>query len=226
MKSAYIVTQLLERELIQTQLDPATVLEMEAIPADKVLVLNVDPPTVTTKVLGALPKLIALHDQFIIHTPTFDIKVLSRVPNYALALQLSHLNYLRTTVCPADLKALREEAIETCEILRKDITAAARHALVDPTPIPDFDGRKRKNDDLATELGLMLRLCRDNWTLLCGQSALTLAQLDRAEQITSALLRCVARRNQAVSEVTKGRRYAPPRLHPPGSRLRPGAPGL
>jgi hypothetical protein len=177
------------------------------IPDHQVRTLNLDPATVVSTVLGAIPKIQALRSDIVKHTPTYDITELDLLGPCALAFQDAQVRYLSGTRSPDALQALGAEGKKTCDRFRADSMALTAHQLIEEKSLEQCRGLPGYKN-IANELGVFVAVLRPALPRIQGRCAITPEDLDRAEQISGALLRYVGLRddNPAAMEALANER--------------------
>jgi hypothetical protein len=177
--------------------------EVLAIEAKGLLTINIDVTNAVATAMGALPEIMALREQAST-LPGFEIRNFDSLELYALAMMHVQGEYVGASTPPAELLALNEEGVALRDVLHSDATALARRGLISGARLSDLKagpGYKLLAEDLV---GLSA-LLRSNWETIGGKTAITLAELDQAEELSAKLLSAVGAREQgpaAVAEVS------------------------
>ncbi|MET0791648.1 MAG: hypothetical protein ABW061_09030, partial [Polyangiaceae bacterium] len=169
--------------------------EAETVAAKDLLVINIDVTTAVTTATGALPEIMALRDQAS-KLPAFDIKHFDTLETYALATMHVQGEYVAASRPPEELLALNDQGIALREVLHSDATALAKRGLMNGSKLSSFKvspGYKILAEDLV---GLS-SLLRHNWDKIGSKTAITMAELDQAEELSDKLLSAVGAREQA-----------------------------
>ncbi len=174
--------------------------EIAAVPEEALATINIDVLASVTTVIGALPELMALRDEFVTHLPTFDIGLLDKFEAYTLALAHAHAQHLGADQPEEDTAALAEAVSSQRELLLSDWRALARRGLVSGAKLQELkgtNGYRNSAGDVLTVAGII----RNRWDDCAGKTALTLAELDEAESLAYRLLSSLGRREQAQAEM-------------------------
>jgi hypothetical protein len=167
--------------------------ELLALSAKAVLRINLDLPSVVATTLGALPRLMALRQDFERVFRAFDFAQLDALEDYALTLQHTHTEYLVTTQpvrCPP---ASLQEARSLRAALLQYLLALARRGLVDPAKWKRLHGPVGYAN-LATDLGMLAGIFRGVPALHEEPLLVTSAQLERATELSREILTVAGKR--------------------------------
>jgi hypothetical protein len=174
--------------------------ELAAIPANERLQVNLDVHS-TLRVVGcALPNLSALREQIKTALPVFDLVTFDKLEDYALALSYAHTRYLLAGRRPPELRPVAAEAARVRDTLLEEAVALANHGLV-PEAVFDRLSRRTGYKNLAHDLHVLSGVLREHWPQIRRKCATTSADLNRANQLATRLLRAGERRH-GPSEAT------------------------
>lgn len=177
-----------------------------ALEPDDLILINIDVPTAVTTALGSLPEIIALRERAKA-APEFQLTNIDELGTYARATMHAHGEWLAATTPPEALQALNDEGLALRDLLYSDATALSKRGLVNGAPLAEFKkGVGYKN--LATDLVGLASLLRHRWSEIASKSALMIAEIDRAEELSEKLLVAVGAREQApgvIAEVAQMR---------------------
>jgi len=186
-----------------------TVAERAALDRAKLRVINIDIVHAYTRVVGSLPRIMALRDRAS-RLAEFEIENFDNLETHALALMHAQGEYVSASSPPEVLAALNEEGITLRDNLYSDGVALARRGLVSAAPLKRFrtaPGYKHLAEDLV---GLS-SLLRRSWDEIGSRTVVTIAELDHAEAVSERLLHAVAERENAstvLSDAIQKRRQA------------------
>jgi hypothetical protein len=169
--------------------------DAEKVATKDLLVINIDVTTAVTTATGALPEILALRDQAS-KLAEFEIKNFDMLETFALATMHVQGEYVAASTPPEELLALNEQGIALREVLHSDATALAKRGLINGSKLSTFKvspGYKILAEDLV---GLS-SLLRHNWDKISAKTAITMAELDQAEDLSDRLLSAVGAREQA-----------------------------
>ena len=172
------------------------VAEMKALPDEKVRSVNVDVPTVVSRVLAATFKVVAMRPEILRDAPSVDLALIDKLQDYAWALQEAHVRYLSVGKPPNDLHALAETAEASRRALRVDSTVLVRRGLVDPARLTYCKGLPGYRN-VATELMVFATVLLDAWPQLQGKCCTSEDALHQATAVANALLAYVGLREQS-----------------------------
>ncbi|MET0793255.1 MAG: hypothetical protein ABW061_17165 [Polyangiaceae bacterium] len=171
--------------------------EVAAVDPTKFVPINVDVTSSYTTVLGALPRIAALRERAS-HVVEFDVKYFDILETYALALMHAQGEYVSASAPPEEIVTLSQEGNALRDALYSDAVALANRGVISGVPLADLKaapGYKNLGEDL---LGLS-SLIRRSWDKIASRTVITMAELDRAEQVSDRLLQAVASREQAAN---------------------------
>ncbi len=166
-----------------------------AVPESELIFINVDVPSATATILGAVPKVKALAAQ-LAALPTFDATTLEKLEPYALALYETHGAYIDAIRPPAEITELVAAAIEARDVLRANALSLAKHGLFDKESIDGYRGHTA-HKVVSTDLLVLTRGFRRRWADIEGKSPITGDALERAEMINEQLISAIGAREQA-----------------------------
>src|SRR5512147_1513801 len=174
--------------------------EIAAVPDDELQQISVDILAVTTKVMGALPEIMALRPQFVSHLPLFDIQKFDKLETYTLAANHAHTQFLGADTPAEAIPELSEQATSTRELLLSDASALAKRGYLNPAKLQELkgaNGHRNTASDVLTLAGIL----RDNWSKISGKTGVALEELDAAESLGYRLLNAVGFREQGPSTI-------------------------
>jgi hypothetical protein len=175
--------------------------EMQALAPEALLCVNLDVHVVVTTVLGAWPKLVSMRPQIAAGLPGFDLARFDRIERLARALMHAHTRRRIAAVPPATSRALAVEIDELRCLLRGDAEALARRGLLDAARLANNE-RTRGRRARAVELLELVELLHDALPALDGKTAITRADLQRAEELATQQLAALGTR----AELADGKR--------------------
>lgn len=184
--------------------------EITAVPTHKLRVISFDIATAVTILLGVWKQLLGLRARIVEEMPRFNIARFDKLEDYALALWHAHILYRAASEPVGSLQGLYEEGVDLRELLASDASALAKRGLLDATRLKELKGAVGYRP-IASDLSLLPAVLRENGTAIAGKTAVTPAELDRAEVISEQILMALGERDQgpAVSaEATLNRQRA------------------
>jgi hypothetical protein len=170
--------------------------DVQAMDPSEVRSINVDAPSAVARVLGALPKILALRADIADALPAFDMSKLDKLQDYACALQEAHVQSLSAGKTPDELRALGEEGDSLRTVLRTDAAALVARGLIDPARLESCNGQPGYKT-IATDLGILASVMLSCWPAIVGKSGTTEDELHRAEAIAEAILAYVGIHDQS-----------------------------
>jgi hypothetical protein len=179
-----------------------------ALVRTELVTINLDVPTAVTTVLGKLSGIRSFRAAITGTLPTFDLTTLDRLETYALATAHAHAVYASASASPEPLTKLMRACTSLRDTLHADATALAKRGLVAESLLRRFRSSIGYKSVAFDILGLSA-LLRRAWPQIEGKTALTLAELDRAELAAEGLLAALGERVRArgaLAEVVQLRR--------------------
>jgi hypothetical protein len=176
-----------------------TLPELVALPKDQLLVVNFDIPTATCTALGTVQRVAPWRAKILAELPGFDIHCLDRLGQYARALIRAQTGYTLAQKTPSDLRQLVGTTRRRYRVLLADARALAARELIQSERLDKLNGRRRSVDK-AFDLISLVNVLRDAWPSIEGKTALTLAELDSAEQQGHVLVYALAHRKRPLRD--------------------------
>jgi len=161
--------------------------EIKALDPAKVRTVNMDLPSGVARVLGALPRLLALQQEIEQQTPLYRIDKLKKLETYAYATQEAYVRCLCDADAPDELRALATEGDAVRDVLLSDANALGARGLIKAARLASCTGAAGYKV-IATELGVLSAVLQESWPQIKGKCAVTEAELKRARAIADALL--------------------------------------
>ena len=138
------VPQLRFREALE-----ATRAEIAALPAEKILPINIDVRAATVTAFGCLPELKPYRDRMAA-LPDFDIGKMDNLERYAHAVAQANANYLAASQPLEPVEELADQLVDIRSVLVSDAEALAKRELVDGSRLGELKGPVGYNADLAS----------------------------------------------------------------------------
>lgn len=176
--------------------------EIAAVPPELYVKMILDVPTVVTTVLGVVPKLAAFRPSVVDELPRFDIALYDKLETYALAAGFAHLMARTDPVPPAVIAEHASEVSALRDALSQDAAVLARRGLVDGKRLQELRGTTGFKNT-AFDLMQLCTLLRDRWEVIEDKTAITLGELDRAEDLADRLATEVGEREQSIEKATR-----------------------
>jgi len=170
--------------------------QLPSVEVKDLLAINIDVTTAVTTATGALPEIMALRESASKVGGGFEIKNFDLLETYALAMMHVQGEYVAASMPPEALLALNEQGVALRDVLHSDATALAKRGLMNGSRLGTFKtgpGYKILAEDLV---GLS-SLLRHSWDSISSKTAITVAELDQAEEISRKLVAAVGAREQA-----------------------------
>ena len=184
--------------------------QIAAVPVDSLLPVNLDVTAAVATVLGSLPEIRSIRAQMATDLPNLAFGDVDRLEDSTLAMSHADAQYRIACAPPDDLVALGAEGTKLRELLRREVEPLVLRKRINGEALRGLTGvHGYKN--VAQDLHLLVGVLRENWAAIGGKCGVELAELDRAEVVSVALLRSVGLREQgpeAYSEIATTRRQA------------------
>lgn len=169
-----------------------------AVPLDALRPVNIDVPTAATLVLGVVRKVAAFRAR-LAALPEFDLALVDALEDLAMATLHAHAAWASASVASVPIAGLVEEAILLREQLLADARSLVLRKMIDPSSLEKIKGgagyRNAGMDllELASALNAV-------WPRISGRTAVTEADLTRAESLGAEIMLAVGQREHAEAE--------------------------
>lgn len=158
--------------------------------------ITVDIPSAVTTVFGAIPAIMAQKPAIDATFKAFPMRLIDRLPLYASGALYAHSTWLFSTTPTPEL----QELLLTCTGRRVRLVSVADtavvHELIPADVLEDLQGAKGHRN-VAVDIIGVCGVLRRHWTTLEGKVPLTLADLDRDEQMAHKLIQVIGARELA-----------------------------
>jgi hypothetical protein len=170
--------------------------EMQGLDESQYLTVNLEILAATSTALGAMPEIKQLRAEIAEELPKFDLTQLDKVETYALAAMQAHTVYLGAYTAPECIPGLVEQAIAMRELLLTDATALAKRGLLSSAKLAELKGTNGHRNS-ASDLLTLANMFRANWQAIAPKTAVTEAELDRAEILGDQIITALGYKEQA-----------------------------
>ena len=164
-----------------------------ALSPNDLLPINIDVQLAALTALRAVPTLHALRVSAVGKLRDIALTQYDAIEPYAKALAYAQTAFLAASTPANALPALAARAIEIRAQLVSDATALARRKLLDARRLAHLK-RGTGYLSIASDLGVLVRLLRERWSEIAGNSAIQARELDEAEQLFERLTTAYAER--------------------------------
>ncbi len=178
----------------------ATTADRDALAASDLLPVNLDVQLAITTVLGVMPRLDSLRAEIAATFPAEQVEPFEKAEAYARALAYAQTVYLAASTPTEALPALAERATKSRDLLLSDAKALAHRGLIDAKPLADLKGAIGYLN-IASDLGVLVRILRERWTVIASKSAIQSSEIDEAEQIFEQITMAYAERSRQSTKV-------------------------
>lgn len=175
--------------------------EIRAVDPEQVMTVNIDISAVITKILGSYAE-IAAQRSAIEKLDSFDVELLDKLQDYALALGHTHTLYTMATKPRGDLGPMAENGAAIRDQYRADATALAKRGLIDPGLTARLQNGVSYRD-IGFDLVMITETLVAAWPTIAGKVAFTRDELDKARRLGNRIVKLVGLREQAPVERDK-----------------------
>jgi hypothetical protein len=178
-----------------------------AIPAKKLIALNLSLTSVVVKATGALPQILPFRASAAALS-AFDITNFDELDTYIRAAIHAHTRFRIVSAPPSSLEELTLQGTALRRTLLKDAEALLSRKLLEADCLRNFDARTGYRK-LAFDLMGLAGLFRDHWPEIAGRTGVITEELDRADLIGNQLVAVIglrARTPAVIAEVAEQRR--------------------
>ena len=172
--------------------------EIEAVPQDEVLRVNLDISRAVSRVLGALPAINALRPQMTT-LPGFDASKHDKLETYALAAWYAHILAMPPSSTDSPLQPLLVEAAPLRDDMLKAAEMLAHFGIFDQAHVDDIR-RGSGYIDVANDLVSLHAIFKKKWSEVAAKTPITPQQVDRAEELGTEVLTKLGARLQPNGE--------------------------
>lgn len=168
--------------------------ELERIPSQALVAINVDVAHAAGMVLGAMPALRRLQPEMARQFGAEMAAAVDRLPLAAHALGQAHAQHQAVEALD-DLEPYLAPLLETRSVLGATLEAAVARKLIAAAALGRMRGG-RSAQNVAFDVLRLVSLFRDHWAAIEGRLGTTQAELDQAEAAAHRLLVAAAVRAQ------------------------------
>jgi len=180
------------------------VARFSALGPSELTTINLDVPSMYMMATGTLNRL-GVQRAEVLALPGIDKELVEHVDEYLLALGHAQALYLAASTPPAAIPELYEELLSLRTVLLADTTALVTRALMPGDKLADLRG-PTSHAATAFDVLALSAILRAHWAQIEGKTALSLAELDRAESAADRLLTAVGERAAADEEAAAASR--------------------
>ncbi len=171
-----------------------------ALPVADLNPVNLDVSHVVVTVLGALPRIQALRAEMTAALHPNLVQHVDSLEPYALALDWAHIVHAAASAPDDHLPELAARARQQREQLLSDARALAHRGLVNSAPLQRLEGG-RGYLNVARDLGVLVHLLREHWSVIAGKTPIELRELDEAESLFDQITLAVAARQRTPEQI-------------------------
>lgn len=166
-----------------------------ALPAQRVKQVNLDVPLAITIVLGAIPRLARYREGIIREFHSFEVAWFDGLEQYAMALSHANALYLTAGKPPIVPSGAYEQGFKLRDTLHVDTKTLVRRGLLNAALVKGCRG-SMGYEKVAAELQILCQVLKENWPIIEGKCATSLAELEHATKVAVHLLRIAKHREQ------------------------------
>ncbi len=175
--------------------------ELELVQPNELVTVNLDIPTSVFTVLGVEPKIEHHRVEIADQLPKFDLSKVDKVGTYARATGFAHGQYLAASKPIEPIADLAAELTTVRELLVSDVVALANRKLLDGERLKLLQGPSGFKG-LTFDVIQVVSMMRDHWSEIEGKTAVSMQELEHAEQLAERLATAVGLRDQGPGAVT------------------------
>ena len=172
--------------------------EIDAVPEDALIHINIDIPLAAMIALRAAPRLEAML-RVAAKLPDFDTKHITRLRTYAAAAWHAHV--MATPAKNTRLQALVREGTKLKKAMLLGADALAVHGLVSAARVAEVRAGSGYLD-LANDMVALGQLYADAWTVIVNKTAITEADVERAKVLGLELLMELGTQREGSTEAS------------------------
>ena len=169
--------------------------EIVTVKEEDFAALTLDGHSAVTTVRGVLPQILAFRDDMR-KLAFLDQKLVDSLEDYAFAAAEACARYDVATTPQEDIVALNDEAVALRERLRADALVLVGRGLVDRARLSKLTGEVGYKN-VAFELLDYVQILGDAWPTIQGKSAVTVEELEHAQQLAERITLVVGLRERA-----------------------------
>ena len=163
-----------------------TLSNMQALGQDDLLQITVDPVVAVGITRGAMPKIL-VYREALSKLADFDIKNVDQLPVYASAALHANRVFLMASEPLEHFRELIEEATRAREVLLSDLNALATRGIVDSKYLGELKGPVGFRN-IASDVLALVGFLISNWDRVASRTAVTKAELERADAVGNQLV--------------------------------------
>ncbi len=180
--------------------------ELDAVPSEKLGIINVDIPSVVTLVIGSLPEILQVAGDIQKVAPEVDVARIQRLRTYALALNYAHARYLSSAPVQDNLEVLVNDAAQRFATLSADTAALIKRGLINGKELEDL-GSPVGYKNVAVSLTRFASVLSANWEKIEGKCAITREELDTTLRLAELILTAVGLKEQGATKAESATEY-------------------
>ena len=177
----------------------ATLPKMSALEPNQLLQVLVDPVAAVGISRGAMPKILAYREA-LSKLADFDITNVDQLPVYASAALHANRVFVMASAPPEHFRELIEEAAKARENLLSDVTALANRGIIASTQLGELKGPVGYRN-IASDVLALVGFLVSNWDKVASRTAVTTAELERAEAVANQLVGDIGVRAQSPAVI-------------------------
>ena len=168
--------------------------DIQAVPADSLLIVNVDIPTTVTTVLGAVPQIGKLAADFKERMSCFDLAKIDGLVDDALALGSAQTRWKIATEMGASLPEMMTEALKQRDRLYLHAQALADLGVLSQASVDEIK-KTGTYRGVAFEILSLVQLFSESWDKVAPRSGVTREMVLEASDVADRLVATIAERD-------------------------------
>jgi hypothetical protein len=173
--------------------------EIQALPQEKSIHINLEIPLVVTTVLGAAQEIRLHRDALAYELPRLPLALLDNIVMYARALSHAHARYVAAKTPLKSFPELVEEGTKLRDLLYPDVMALVNRGMLDGAQFKEVKS-STAHRQLGVDLQVLAIALKEKWDLIAGKTFITSEELDRAVYLADRLQDAVGIRAEAPEQ--------------------------
>lgn len=176
----------------------ATRAEREALASDDFADIHLDLHRAATIATAAYRQIEPLLPELTRKVPDLDVALVKSIPAKADALHHAQNEYKAALTPDPELPGLHAEADTLRDLFVDDLSRAAARGTIAGDRLAEVQ-KTNGYRVVASDLGILTNVAREEWAALGGKTSITEAELERAEKLVARLWHAVAEIEEAPS---------------------------
>ncbi|NUP12093.1 MAG: hypothetical protein HOW73_39105 [Polyangiaceae bacterium] len=179
--------------------------QIDAVPDDDIVGLNVDVPDIAAKAMTAARLVAEVREELAAEMAKVSLQAFDRLDRYARAAAHAHSLHIITSDPQSIIPALSTELRRTRDVLKADIKALINRGFL-PNDVLDRLRRGRGHVGVANDVIALTLIIRTHWPAIQTKTAVDMSDVDRAAQKAEQLIFAVAQEPIQPSKIAEAKR--------------------